>query len=107
MSDPTDLTSLATSGGAATVASFSVGAFMRWLYGRDAQRKEEAAQVSAAAAREEFINLRADVKHLIAAVGEHKAVFEDVVATKLSLKALHGRFDDAERRLDRLESRRK
>lgn len=81
----------------------AVGVLMRWLAGKDA-----------VAAREEFILLRADVKQLIADMGEHKKVFEDVVTTKNAVKALFEKVDDMrtanraiEQRLTALETRRK
>jgi hypothetical protein len=79
-------------GGGATL----VGVIMRVLQGRDARE-----------ARDEFVSLRGAVQRLIEDVGEHKKVFEDVVETKLSVKALHARLDDTERRLARLEAKKR
>lgn len=94
-------------GGGGITAATLVGGFMRWLNGRDREEREIKAADEAKKAREEFLELRADVKRLLEDVGEHKKVFEDVVETKLSLKALHRRFDESEVRIARLEHRKR
>lgn len=73
-----------------------VGLVMRFFQSREAQ-----------AMRDEFIAMRGDVKHLIEAVAEHKKIFEDVVEIKLAARALHKRVDEYEKRLDRMEARRR
>jgi hypothetical protein len=67
-----------------------VGALMRWLAGREAREAREAQEK----ARVEFVLLRADVKRLIDDVGEHKAVFADVVTTKNAVDALGKKLDE-------------
>jgi len=67
--------------GGATV----IGAFLAWLRNREAKE-----------AREEFLELRADVKQLLKDVGEHKTVFADVVELKMMVSALHKRVDRLE-----------
>lgn len=96
MSDPIDIASLATHGGTGIAGATMVGAFMRWLAGKEAN-----------AAREEFILLRQDVKRLIEDVGEHKKVFADVVTTMNAVKALGEKFDELKHRVAQLETRRR
>lgn len=96
MSDDLDLVKAATHAATGIGGGGLVGVLMRMLQSREAQ-----------AMRDEFIAMRGDVKRLIDDVNEHKKVFEDVVETKLSLRALHKRFDDIESRVERIESKRK
>ncbi len=96
MSDPTDIMTLATHGGAGVAGAGFVGAFMRWIAGKEA-----------AEAREEFIGLRHDVRTLLENMKEHRQVFESVVEMKSSLKALHTRLDEFERRVERIEGKRR
>lgn len=56
---------------------------MRWFAGKDASK-----------AREEFVELRADVKQLLKDIQEHRTVFEDVVTTKNAVKTLGEKLDD-------------
>lgn len=77
-------------GGTTLAAGGVVGALMRWLAGREAREAREAQEK----AREEFVLLRADVKRLIDDVGEHKAVFADVVTTKNAVDALGKKLDE-------------
>ena len=96
MSDPTDMMALATHGGAGVAGAGLVGAFMRWLAGREA-----------AEARDEFVGLRHDVKSLISDMQEHKAAFRSVVITEEAVKAMHKRFDALESRVKVVEERRR
>jgi uncharacterized protein Yka (UPF0111/DUF47 family) len=91
-----DLMKMATHTASGIGGAGLIGVLMRFFQSREAQQ-----------AREEFVELRGDVKRLIDDIGEHKRVFEDVVGTKMSVSALHKRLDEYEKRLDRVEGRKR
>ena len=82
MSDPTDMATLATTGGAAVSSSALVAAFMRWLSGR------EAAEV-----RTQLALVQQKLDQVAQTLEKHADLGERVALLEASVKALHARLD--------------
>lgn len=82
MSDPTDLASIATHGGVAVAASGGMGAFMRWIQGREAE-----------SVRTELALLRQELNALTKIMEKHSDLGERVALIERDVIALHERMD--------------
>lgn len=82
MSDPTDLANIATHGGVAVAASGGVGAFMKWLQGREAE-----------SVRTELALLRQELTGLAKTLEKHADLGERVALLERDIKAMHERLD--------------
>ena len=85
MSDPLDIANIATHGGTAILGAGGVGAFMRWLSGKEAQ--EVSTQLALMAQK---------IDQLVMAAAKTEGLGERVALLEAAVKAAHERLDRRE-----------